>query len=152
MSFSSTVFYAEVRYGSLHTISERKPEGHRFRHIGLTWVLMVHITKREIVCSFLSFFHIKHSQDISHLKRLIKIKLLVEMLVLCGGNRFYFYANKKVNYRHEKQNYNAIILNSFNLCKIEMAEWIFICFCCCIKGVFLIKYCDSFMLIITVIQ
>ena len=107
MSFSSTVFYAEVRYGSLHTISERKPEGHRFRHIGLTWVLMVHITKREIVCSFLSFFHIKHSQDISHLKRLIKIKLLVEMLVLCGGNRFYFYANKKVNYRHEKQNYNA---------------------------------------------
>lgn len=29
------------------------------------------------------------------------------MLVLCGGNRFYFYANKKVNYRHEKQNYNA---------------------------------------------
>ena len=29
------------------------------------------------------------------------------MLVLGGGNRFYFYANKKVNYRHEKQNYKT---------------------------------------------
>lgn len=29
------------------------------------------------------------------------------MLVLGGGNRFYFYVNKKVNYRREKQNYNT---------------------------------------------
>lgn len=35
LSFSSTVIYAEVEYGSLHTISERKPQGHRFWHIDL---------------------------------------------------------------------------------------------------------------------
>lgn len=30
LSFSSAVFYAEVGYRSRHTISERKPERHRF--------------------------------------------------------------------------------------------------------------------------
>lgn len=35
-------------------------------------------------------------------KCLIKIKFLIEMLVLGGGRRFYFYANKKGNYRNEK--------------------------------------------------
>lgn len=99
LSFSSTVFCTEVRYGSLHTI--RKPEGHRFCHRDLTWVLMVCIMERETVCSFLSFCHIKHSHEILQLKCLIKIKLLIETLVLGGGNRFYFYANKKANYKHE---------------------------------------------------
>lgn len=35
LSFSSTVFYAQVGYGSLHTVSERKAEGPRFQHVDL---------------------------------------------------------------------------------------------------------------------
>lgn len=49
LSFSSTVFYAEVGYGSLHAISERKLEGQRSWHMDLTWVLMRCIMERGTV-------------------------------------------------------------------------------------------------------
>ena len=52
---------------------------------------------------------------------MIKIKLLVEMLVLGGGNRFYFYVNKKVNYRREKQNYNTFTPYDLTILSLRLA-------------------------------
>ena len=80
LSFSSTVLYAEVRYGSLHTISERKPEGH-----GL-WPHRAHLRSdalyyrkgNSVLLSLILPF--KHSWEIKHPKCLMKIKLLTEML------------------------------------------------------------------------
>lgn len=44
----------------------------------------------------------KHSHEVLHPKCFIKIKLLIEMRVLGGGNRLCFHINKKANYRNEK--------------------------------------------------